>query len=87
MTQAISVSRVSGTVLRNAARMRWTSGLTRKEYAAATGISPSTQFRIEKHYQEGTGLYNPTLRTLVKLSSAMGVGIQEFTTNTLIRPN
>jgi transcriptional regulator with XRE-family HTH domain len=82
----ISATRVSGTVLRNAARMRWTSGLTRKQYTEATGISPSTQHRIEQHYLSGSE-YNPTLRTLVKLSSALGVTLQEFTTSTMIRPN
>jgi DNA-binding XRE family transcriptional regulator len=82
----ISATRVSGTVLRNAARMRWTSGLTRKQYTEATGISSSTQHRIEKHYLEG-GTYNPTLHTLVKLASAFGVSLDEFTRSTLIRPN
>ena len=87
MATTLSPSRVSGTVLRNAARMRWSSGLTRQQYAEATGISPKTQLRIEKHYEEGTGLYNPTLRTVVKLAAAMGVSLQDFTTQTLIRPN
>jgi len=82
----ISATRVSGTVLRNAARMRWTSGLTRKQYTEATGISPSTQQRIEQHYLGGS-TYNPTLQTLIKLASAYGVTLDEFTRTTLIRPN
>lgn len=61
--------------------MRMANEFTKKQVAALAGVTTPTISRIESvTTKEFSKHYNPTLRTLTKLSNAAGVTLEEFTT-------
>ena len=56
----------------NIAEARKSKGFSQDQLAAAAGISRITVARLE------SGKYSPTLKTLVRLSDALGVPVNEL---------
>lgn len=71
-------------VLRNIHIVRVENRFTAREFSQATNLSETTIRRAEKAYRNRRP-YNPQLSTLVKLSQATGLTLDDMTGSYLVR--
>lgn len=71
-------------VLRNIHILRVENKFSTREFAQATNLSETTIRRAEKSYRSRRP-YNPQLSTLVKLSQATGLTLDDMTSSYLVR--
>lgn len=71
-------------VLRNIHILRVENKFSTREFAQATNLSETTIRRAEKAYRNRRP-YNPQLSTLVKLSQATGLTLDDMTSSYLVR--
>lgn len=71
-------------VLRNIHILRVENKFSTREFAQATNLSETTIRRAEKAYRNRRP-YNPQLSTLVKLSQATGLTLDDMTSSYLAR--